>query len=423
MPCRPTSTSTSLVAPRGAVVATGLALALAACAGQDPGAMPLAGSDPMASPPPSAPTTCLAGPPVAGLPALATTLVAPGFERPLDLQVPPGETRRLFVVEQTGRIRIVRDGAVLARPFLDLSARVGQAFEQGLLGLAFHPRYAENRLFFVNYTDGGNRTHVLGFRVSADPDLADPASEHTVLVIDKPSVHHNGGHLVFGTDGMLYVGVGDGTPGGDPAGNAQNLGLLLGKILRLDVDRGFPYAVPPDNPFVGRDGARPEIWAYGLRNPWRFSFARATGDLLIADVGEDRLEEIDLGRGGVGGGENYGWNVMEGTLCFSPSADCDPRGLTPPLLEYGHDQGCSVIGGVTYEGCRMPALHGTYFYSDYCRPFVRSFRVEGGRAVDQRDWSAALGPGLDNVTSFGVDAEGEVYILDEDGEVYKIVPK
>jgi glucose/arabinose dehydrogenase len=397
----------------------GLSLTIAGCAGDAPPTAP-AGDD--VPPVASLPRTCQTAP-VAGSPPLTTTLVVRGLDRPVDLQAPPGETRRLFVAEQTGRIRIVRDGVLLARPFLDLSARVGHAFEQGLLGLAFHPRYAQTGLFFVNYTDGDNRTHLLSFAASADPDVADPGTERTVLAVDKLTVHHNGGALAFGADGMLYVGVGDGISGGDPFGNAQNLGLLLGKILRLDVDRALPYAVPRDNPFVGVAAARPEIWAYGLRNPWRFSFVRDTGDLVIGDAGEDRVEEIDVGSGARGGGENYGWNIMEGTLCFSPDTGCPAAGLTPPVLEYDHDEGCVVIGGITYDGCRMPALRGTYFYSDYCTSFVRSFRMENGQAVDRRDRTDALGGGLDNVTSFGVDGEGEIHILDEDGEIYKIVPE
>jgi len=359
---------------------------------------------------------------VSGQPALTTELVASGLDRPLDLQAASGDRARLFVVEQPGRIRVVRDGRLLETPFLDLTSRVSSGGERGLLGLAFHPRYAENRRFFVNYTDPAGDTHVAEFRGTSDPDRADPASERLLLAVEQPFSNHNGGQLRFGSDGRLYVGLGDGGSGGDPLGNAQNLGSLLGKILRLDVDAGSPYAVPADNPFVGRAGARGEIWAYGLRNPWRFAFDSATGDLLIGDVGQSAVEEIDLGLAARGGAENYGWNVTEGSRCFRPASGCDTHGITLPIVEYGHDQGCSVTGGVVYHGCRLPGWHGTYFYADFCSAFVRSFRVEGGRAVDGRDWTAALGRDIEAPSGFGVDADGEVYVLDLRGAVYRIVP-
>jgi glucose/arabinose dehydrogenase len=357
------------------------------------------------------------------MPALTTRLVASGFARPLDLQSPPGDCR-LFVVEQAGRIRIVRDGAVLAAPFLDIRDRVrATENERGLLGLAFHPRYAENGLFYVNYTDRSGHTHIAEFRAApANADTVDPATERLLLFVSQPFPNHNGGGLAFGPDdGFLYIGLGDGGSGNDPLGNGQNLGTHLGKMLRIDVDRGSPYAVPPDNPFVSRAGALPEIWAYGLRNPFRFSFDSVTGDLLIGDVGQNRIEEIDLGLASRGGGENYGWSVMEGSTCLDLGG-CSSAGLILPIAEYGHGAGCSVIGGVTYRGLRMPGYHDTYFYSDFCRSFIRSFRVENGQAVDPRDFTSTLGGALGNVTSFGTDAAGEVYIVDRDGQVHKIVP-
>jgi len=387
-------------------------------------ALPACGDSPTSpTPVPTASTgTCAAGTPVPGTPALTTVLVARGLSSPLDLQAVPGDRSRLLVVEQPGRIRVIRDGNLVGTPFLDISGRLTSGGERGLLGLALHPGYAQNGRFFVNYTDRNGNTRVVEFRGSPGTDTADAASERLLLAVDQPFANHNGGGLSFGNDGMLYIGLGDGGSGGDPFRNGQNLGTHLGKMLRIDVDRGTPYAVPADNPFVSTAGARPEIWAYGLRNPWRFAFDRTTGDLFIADVGQGDWEEIDVGVASRRGGENYGWNVTEGTHCFSPSSGCSTAGITPPVLEYDHGQGCSVTGGVVYRGCRLPGYQGTYFYSDYCTHFVRSFRLDGGRVTDARDWTVALGRGLNSPTSFGVDADGEAYIVDQDGEVYRIVP-
>jgi len=375
---------------------------------------------PTTTPSPSA--TCAAGTPVPGTPALATALVVRGLSGPLDLQVAPGDRSRLFVVEQPGRIRVIRDGVLVATPFLDISGRISSGGERGLLGLAFHPGYAQNGRFFVNYTDGSGHTHIAEFRGNPGTDAADAGSERLVLFVTQPFSNHNGGGLAFGRDGMLYIGLGDGGGANDPLRNGQSLLTFLGKILRLDVDRASPYAVPADNPFLSTPAALREIWAYGLRNPWRFAFDRATGDLFIADVGQNQWEEIDVGLASRRGGENYGWNITEGNHCFQPAVGCPLAGITLPVVEYSHGEGCSVTGGVVYRGCRLPGYAGTYFYADYCTGFVRSFRLEGGRAVDPRDWTAALGRGLDRPTSFGVDADGEAYIVDQDGEVYRIVP-
>jgi hypothetical protein len=243
-----------------------------------------------------------------------------------------------------------------------------------------------------------------------------------LLVVPQPFSNHNGGAVVFGSDGLLYVALGDGGSGGDPLGAGQDLDTFLGKILRIDVDSGAPYAVPSDNPLLSTGGALPEIWAYGLRNPFRMSFDRATGDLYIGDVGQSRLEEIDVGFASRGGGENYGWNITEGTLCFNPGSGCDMSGITMPVLEYGHGEGCSVTGGVVYAGCRMPDLVGTYFYGDFCSAFVRSFRLVSGAVTEPRDWTAGL-EGIGAISSFGTDAEGEVYVVDYDGEVYRLEPQ
>jgi glucose/arabinose dehydrogenase len=393
----------------GAAAAVSL-IALTGCGSGDSNSMP-------AGPPSSGPA-CNVGAPIGGAPALTTQLIARGFVSPLDLQA-PAEDGRLFVVEQGGRIRILRSGAILGTAFLEISGRISSGGEQGLLGLAFHPSSATNGRFYVNYTDPSGDSHVSEFKVSANADVADAGSERELLFVKQPFANHNGGGLAFGNDGFLYAGFGDGGSGGDPFGNGQSLATPLGKMLRIDVDRA---AIPMDNPFANRSGAVPSIWAYGLRNPFRFSFDRATGDLYIGDVGQARVEEVDVGLASRHGGENYGWNVTEGSQCFEPASGCDKSGITLPVAEYGHGDGCSIVGGVVYHGCRLPGYAGSYFYSDYCGAFVRSFRLVSGQATEARDWTAALGRGLDRPTSFGTDFEGEVYIVDQDGEIYKIVP-
>ena len=347
--------------------------------------------------------------------------VVEGLDFPLWLTSPPDDPR-LFVVEKGGRVVIVENGAPLPTPFLDLRGQVSTGSEQGLLSLAFHPDYAANGRFFVNFTDPAGDTRVVEYRASpADPDRADSGTARVVLAIEQPFSNHNGGLVLFGPDGMLYVGMGDGGSGGDPQGNGQDLGALLGKMLRIDVDGGQPYASPQDNPFVDTAGARPEVWAYGLRNPWRFSFDRETGDLYIADVGQNRTEEVNA-VSGAGRGLNYGWNVMEGTSCFEPREGCDEEGLTLPVTEYDHGDGCSVTGGYVYRGAAIPDLRGTYLYSDYCSGFVRGFRYTNGRAENERRFTE-LEPADHSVSSFGEDAAGELYILTAGGGVYKIVPE
>ncbi len=344
------------------------------------------------------------------------TLVAvvSGLQAPLYLTAPSGDGR-LFVVEQPGRIRVIRDGRLLPRPFLDITAKVSYGGERGLLGLAFHPGYAQNGWFYVDYTDRNGDTRVERYTAAPSADTADPASAHQVLFVAQPYANHNGGDVVFGPDGMLYVGMGDGGSGGDPHGNGQSLGTLLGKLLRLDVDHGDPYAVPPDNPFVGRAGARGEIWAYGLRNPWRYAFDPAEGLLYIADVGQDRWEEVDVAPAR-SAGLNYGWNRMEGTHCFG-AQPCDRRGLTIPVVEYGHADGCAIVGGFVYRGRAVSALEGRYLYSDYCGGWLRSFRWAGGAATEPRSWRI---PSPGEVLSFGQDAAGEVYLLAGSGTVYRL---
>jgi glucose/arabinose dehydrogenase len=297
-------------------------------------------------------------------------VVAAGLEAPLDVADPGDGSGRLFVVEQAGRIRVIKDGASLARPFLDITDRIASGGERGLLGLTFHPDYPTDPRFFVDYTDRDGNTVVAQFRVSADdPNVADPASETPVLNVKQPYPNHNGGAVEFGPDGMLYIALGDGGSGGDPQGNGQRLDTLLAKILRIDVDGqvagGAPYRVPPDNPFVANQQARPEIWLTGLRNPWRMRFDRATGDLWIGDVGQNAWEEIDVARSGTGG-LDYGWNRMEGFHCYEPPDGCDQTGLTLPLAEYGHENGCAVIGGVVVRDPRQGRLNGGYLFGDAC---------------------------------------------------------
>ena len=348
------------------------------------------------------------------------TEIVSGLNFPLYLSAPPGDLSRLFIVEKGGVIRIVKNGALLPSPFLDISARVSTGSEQGLLGLAFDPDYASTGRFIVHYTDAAGDTQLSSFQLSSDPDVADPGSEAIILTADQPYDNHNGGQVLFGPDGFLYLGLGDGGSAGDPEGRGQDLSDLLGSILRIDLRTSAPYTVPPDNPFVGVVGASPEVWSYGLRNPWRFSFDRATGDLYIADVGQGNFEEVDisLAADGAGKGVNYGWNRMEGAHCYS--SGCSPSGLAQPALEYSHGEGCSITGGYVYRGSAVPALQGQYFFSDWCRGWVRSFRYSGGSATELTEWPSLRTGGT--IVSFGEDAAGEVYVVESGGRVSKIVP-
>jgi glucose/arabinose dehydrogenase len=388
--------------------------ALVAAAGL-PAACGSDGASPSPLPTPT-PVSC-AGAPVAGVPALEARRVVSGLRSPLDLQSVREDRERVYVVEQGGRIRVLRNGQLQDAPFLDIGDRLSSGGERGLLGLAFHPRFAQNRRFFVNYTDPAGDTRLSEFR-AVSADAADAGSERLLLSVEQPFSNHNGGGLAFGGDGYLYAGLGDGGSGGDPLGNGQRLDTLLGKMLRLDVDAGSPYAVPADNPFRAAPGARAEIWAYGLRNPFRFSFDRSTGALYVGDVGQGAVEEIDVAAAGAGG-QNYGWNVTEGSQCYRPPSGCDKTGITMPAFEYDHSQGCSVTGGVVYRGCRMPDLAGTYFFGDYCNGVVRSFRYAGEKATEVRAWSLS---GPRSVSAFGVDADGEVYVVDYGGSVYRLEP-
>jgi glucose/arabinose dehydrogenase len=349
--------------------------------------------------------------------ALRVEPVVSGLSNPLFLTSPAADSR-LFIVEQPGRIRIVENGNLVQSPFLDLSGQISGGGEQGLLGLAFHPSYVGNGFFYVYYTARNGDITIDRYTVSPNPNVANPVSGRLVLrVAHSAQPNHNGGMLAFGADGNLYIGTGDGGGGGDPDGNGQNANALLGKLLRIDVDAGDPYAIPPDNPFVGT-GARGEIWALGLRNPWRWAFDRTEARLYVADVGQNAWEEINV-ISATTAGVNYGWDVMEGRHCFEPSSGCSQTGLTLPVLEYSHAEGCSITGGFVYRGAAIPDLQGTYFYADYCRGWVRSFRYTNGAATEQQEWGFG---NLGNILSFGEDAAGELYILSANGTVYQIVP-
>jgi glucose/arabinose dehydrogenase len=352
---------------------------------------------------------------VVSTPGLVATVVASGLSSPLHLTAPASDPR-LFVVEKPGRIRIVENGQLRATPFLDISSLVSTGSEQGLLSLAFHPQYAANGYFYVNYTDTSGNTRVVRYAVSADPNVADVASAKLILAVAQPASNHNGGHILFGPDGMLYIAMGDGGGGGDPFSNGQDTGTLHGGLLRIDVDRGDPYAIPADNPLVGQPGARAEIWAYGLRNPWRIAFDSATNLLYIADVGQSAWEEVNV-VSAAAGGLNYGWNIMEGQHCFNGGA-CNSNGLVLPVLEYDHGVGCSITGGYVYRGSDVPAVQGRYFYSDFCSGFLRSFVYVNGVATDARDWEVDT---LGRVLSFGEDAAGELYVLSQNGNVYRLI--
>jgi glucose/arabinose dehydrogenase len=352
---------------------------------------------------------------------VTVTVAVTGLTDPLEIANAGDGSGRLFVVEQGGRIRIVRDGALVDRPFLDISDRITSGGERGLLGLAFHPDFPTDPRFFVDYTDRNGNTVVSSFRVSAgDPDVADADSESILLHVDQPFANHNGGGLGFGPDGDLYIALGDGGSGGDPQGNGQRLDTLLAKILRIDVDggsaTGAPYAIPADNPFVTTAGARPEIWLYGLRNPWRFRFDRRTGDLWIGDVGQAAWEEIDVARRGVGG-LDFGWNRMEGFHCYSPPTGCDERGLTPPVTEYGHDQGCAVIGGVVVRHPADGSLDGGYLFGDDCSDHLWVIDPAG----DGRREPVLLTNMGRSVSSIGEAEDGSVYATSlANGELLRI---
>jgi glucose/arabinose dehydrogenase len=346
---------------------------------------------------------------------LDLVLVAEGLDRPVAVRSPPNNGSRLYVVEQPGVIRVIDDQGLRSVPFLDLRDRVSDARnEQGLLGLAFHPQFSANRRFIVNYTDLAGDTVIAEFS-AIDSTTADPGSEAIILTVDQPFANHNGGDVAFGPDGFLWIAIGDGGGAGDPRGNAQNPQTLLGKLLRIDVDRGSTYVIPDDNPFAGDPSTRDEIWALGLRNPWRFSFDRSTGDLFIADVGQYEWEEVNFEDATSPGGKNYGWNTMEASQCFE-SSTCATAGLTLPVFEYSHAAGCSVTGGYVYRG-RHASFSGTYVFGDFC-----SGVIWGLRRIGDGEWQTEelLRSGL-AISGFGEGADGELYVTGlSRGEVYRL---
>lgn len=357
-------------------------------------------------------------PPLIGLGAEP---VVRNLDRPILVGGTRGDHSRLFIAELGGRIRMLRDGVLQPEPFLDISSIVSAPDLQGrgLVGFAIHP--LDGRLF-VSYTTGGNETGTTSWIVSyrrADPDHVDPASATVVMRFEQPLGDHNGGHILFGPDRMLYVSLGDGGSGA-ARGAAQQLWNVLGAILRVDVDR-VPFAIPSDNPFVGDVLVRPEIWSYGLRHPWRISFDRRTGDLYIADVGESRREELHVQPASSRGGENWGWPVMEGSLCFE-AGTCDVAGYQLPVYEYDHTEGCSITGGHVYRGRLIPEIEGLYFFADFCRGWIRSLRWSNGEVTDIRDWTGQLNPDGESIITFGEDGAGELYFATLDGNVYRIVP-
>jgi glucose/arabinose dehydrogenase len=357
-------------------------------------------------------------------PRVGLQTVVGGLDSPVDVAAEAGADGRLFVVEQSGRIRIVRGGALVAQPFLDISDRIAAGGERGLLGLALHPDFPNDPRFFVDYTDKDGDTVVSSFEQSLDADAADPESERVLLTVKQPFANHNGGAVAFGPDGDLYIALGDGGSGGDPQGNGRSLTTHLAKILRIGVDvptgKTPAYTIPADNPFAdGAGGALPEIWLTGLRNPWRMHFDPANGDLWIGDVGQGAWEEIDVARAGIGG-LDYGWNTMEGAHCYQPASGCDQTGLSLPVTEYDHSLGCAVIGGVVARGDAQPPFAGWYFFSDSCSgniwatdPSSDAFRdpiliLESGRSI----------------SAFGQDAAGNVYLTDlREGSLLELVPQ
>lgn len=341
-----------------------------------------------------------------------------GLSQVTHMVMPPDGSQRFFILERAGRILVLRpDGQLVGTPFLNLTPQVlSRGQEQGLLGMAFHPRYAENGLFYLNYTGSQGETMIVRYNVSANPDLADPVTAMVLFRIPDPAANHNGGLLLFGPDGYMYIGLGDGGGAGDQFRNAQNMGALFGKMLRIDVDSAEPYSIPPDNPYVGLPGIAPEIWAHGLRNPWRYSFDRATADLYIADVGQGRYEWVHFQPAGSPGGQNYGWPILEGAHCFPSGNACDRSGLETPIAEYGHDLGCSITGGHVYRGQAYPQVLGVYFFADFCSGRIWSLDWNG-------EWrQTELLHSRLSISSFAEDDAGELYVTTlEPGGAYRLV--
>jgi len=416
-----------------AAFVAGTTLLVAACLGGQGSQLPSStgSAAPASSPTPTgassaAPTTST-GPsaapfdPTAISVSLEAYVTVPGG--PLAITAPLDGTGRLFVATKAGRVQIVRDGAVDPDPMLDISSLVSTGGEQGLLGIAIHPGFPDDPRIVLDYTDVDGDTVVAAYRLDpADPDRLDPGSATTILSVDQPFANHNGGAVGFGPDGYLYVGLGDGGSGGDPLESGEHLDTLLGKILRLDVDSpgagGAGYAIPAGNPFANVNGARPEIWLTGLRNPWRFAFDRATDDLWIGDVGQGAWEEVDVAPAGVGG-LDFGWDRMEGAHCFEPDTGCPTDGLTLPVTEYGHDQGCTIIGGTVYRGTAQPLLTGGYLFGDYCTG--RLWAISAGTTQPGPVDPVRVGTAGSGLAGFGEDEAGALYAANLDGTISRVV--
>lgn len=376
------------------------------------------------------------------IPSLSSVQIADGFKKPLFVTSHPSDAKLLYVVEQLGKIMLIQNGKRLKRPFLDIDARVVNPSrpgdERGLLGFAFHPDHEKNGKFYINYMNNDDFTVVSEFKVES-PLRADHSSERILFDLKQPYSNHNGGHLEFGPHGYLYISVGDGGKAGDPLNAGQDLNTVFGKILRIDVNQ-IPYGIPKSNPFYGQKNKRGEIWAWGMRNPWRFSFDRKNGDIYYGDVGQNKWEEINYEPGTSKGGVNYGWRIMEANHCYDPEENCRQSGLTPPILEYPNDanymrtltgmdqpdvDGCSVTGGYVYRGKQIDGLQGTYLFGDYCSGNIWSFKVENGKAVEfqnrTEEINIAEGEFTNYISSFGEDADGELYIVDYNGGIYKLI--
>ena len=424
-PPAPTSTAVSTPAASAAASVTAIfspTVSPTVVVSPTKAALEVARPTPAASPVPATarPPSPTASPTVVIWPQLALTPFVSGLRSPVQITHAGDRSERIFAVQQTGQIRIIQDGALRAEPFLDLADRVSCCGERGLLSVAFPPDYAARGHFYVDYTSRSGDTVVSRFGLTADPGVADPTSEEIILTIPQPYANHNGGQLAFGTnDGYLYIGMGDGGSAGDPDNRGQNPAELLGKLLRVDVEAGVsPYAIPATNPFTQTAGYRGEIWALGLRNPWRFTFDRANGDLYIADVGQNEYEEVDYQPAASRGGENYGWRIMEGTHCYKAS-DCESVGLILPVAEYDHSQGCSVTGGVVYRGSQFDRLAGMYLYGDYCSGRIWGLRQSGAGWANQLLLKTAF-----NISAFGEDEAGGIYVTDyAGGKIYRIADK
>ena len=375
-------------------------------------------------------------------PSLSSIEIADGFKKPLFITSYPTDSNLLYVVEQAGRIIVIENGEKLKRPFLDIKKQVVNpnrpGDERGLLGFAFHPNHTKNGKFYINYMNNDGYTVVSEFTVK-NKQRANHSSERILFDLKQPFSNHNGGHMAFGPDGYLYISIGDGGKSGDPNNAGQDLNTIFGKVIRIDVNQ-TPYGIPKSNPYYGQENKRGEIWAWGLRNVWRFSFDRKNGDIFYGDVGQNKWEEINYEPSNSKGGINYGWRIMEARHCYNPEDNCNESGLTQPILEYPNDanymrtltgmdqpdvDGCSVTGGYVYRGKKIKGLQGTYLFGDYCSGNVWSFKVENGKAVEfqnrTEEINLAEGEFTNYISSFGEDADGELYIIDYNGGVYKII--